>query len=108
MKKIFTFVMLGFFTGAFVPVLAEPYAGKLRCASLNQLMGSQPGLEVGRFCRAALDRCGVMDMINKNIKVPFVAQAKPAIEQLINNELTICEIAILNHDPEYYAENLKR
>lgn len=108
MKKILTFVVLGFCAGAFVPLEAAPYAGKLRCATLNQLMGAQPGLEVGRFCRAALDRCGVMDMIEKNIKVPFVAQAKPDLEQLMNNELTICELAILNHDPEFYAENLKR
>jgi hypothetical protein len=108
MKKISTVVMLGLLTGVCAPVQGALYGGKLRCATLNHLMGSQPALEVGRFCRAALDKCGLMEMIKSHEKVPFVAESKDELEQLMKNELTICELAILNHDPDFYAESLKR
>lgn len=108
MKKISTVVMLGLLTGVCASLQAAPYGGKLKCSSLNNLMGTQPSLEVGRFCHAALDLCGLMEMIKSHEKVPFVAESKDDLEQFMNNELTICELAILNHDPDFYAENLKR
>ncbi|MBA4750506.1 MAG: hypothetical protein H2057_07825 [Alphaproteobacteria bacterium] len=86
----------------------EAYDGKLRCKTLNSLMGRMSTLDVVRFCQPALLACEVQDMVEKNQGAPLVKEIGTSLNTRWTEAMNACELSILNSDPDYYNENLSR
>ena len=107
MKKKMTF-SLAALTLMTISCPSQAYDGKLRCKTLNNLMGRMSTLEVVRFCQPALLACEVQDMIDKHKDTPLVKEIGKSLDTRWTEAMNACELSILNSDPDYYNENLRR
>ena len=96
------------FTNAQAQAIAVlPYTGPINCKTLEQDLAYVSPLLIGRFCRNAVDACDAQNMLNGLNKASQLGfKATHRLQNYINTQLELCELAFASHAPEFYEKRV--
>jgi hypothetical protein len=89
--------------------VVKPYTGRLNCDTLDQDIAHFSRLLIGRFCRGASEACQIQKMYTKlEANNPLKDTLQDRLQDYLNLQLEICELAFAVHAPEFYEKHFSR